>query len=656
MNIIAIISSTILLLTTALPAAAFTARELFVDTGCHTARVWNIARSNDGTQIVTSSQDKTLRVWDAKTLQPVRIIRGQAGQHGWGMEYGAKLFLNDTYLVTRGLYGTPYGAGHDIRVYDFKTGRSYCSLFSDDGMDKAFAISEDGEHLIAGNTKGEIYVFGMKEILDRSQKHPVLRIDRVNGAKLKDDYITVLHKYRSDPAKIDLKPAYQPDRTSLVELSSHTKDGDVRILSISKECVSLYSLTRRTMLKSSPLKDVKKARITRHYAIASDSDGITINDAELNRKATFTMAHKVHDLRISPDERTLAIMLANRECALYDIRSGAIRKLRSDGRLDVSAMEFIDNKTLAFADENAFTLFAVDTATGKELPRSAGLEALPIWGLGARGSEIALGTEPYVAPGDQPELEIAFDLKTFTARPAAGGAPFAPLPLEQGVFRAKWKRGEKRDSIELYRGNTLVSAITPDERTHPWLWTYGITPYGFVVAGGPGGTLLQWLTVTYDDGNPVKGACTDHAAAVTSFACSDRHLFSGSIDRTIVIYDLHKMLDAFRAELVKGKTREDSTASDPKGKKEADVFTIKSTYSLRKLISPEVLARVMIGRNGEYCIWTPDGYFAASEGFRGRVGIFDFKGEGREATWRSGKEFFDDHHRPDIIRKRLEFK
>ena len=52
---------------------------LQLDSGAHMALIKGIAFTPDGTQLVSASDDKTIRVWDWKSGKTMRTIRGQVG-------------------------------------------------------------------------------------------------------------------------------------------------------------------------------------------------------------------------------------------------------------------------------------------------------------------------------------------------------------------------------------------------------------------------------------------------------------------------------------------------------------------------------------------------------------------------------------------------
>src|SRR5262249_26121685 len=56
-------------------ATAYDAPQLMLDTGGHTSTIRGLAFTPDGKQLVSGSQDKTIRVWNADTGTTARIIR-----------------------------------------------------------------------------------------------------------------------------------------------------------------------------------------------------------------------------------------------------------------------------------------------------------------------------------------------------------------------------------------------------------------------------------------------------------------------------------------------------------------------------------------------------------------------------------------------------
>ncbi len=70
---------------------------LRLDTGGHTALIKDIIVTKEG-DIISASDDKTIRVWDSSTGREKRKILGEIGD-GYGQIYAIALSPDEKYLV-----------------------------------------------------------------------------------------------------------------------------------------------------------------------------------------------------------------------------------------------------------------------------------------------------------------------------------------------------------------------------------------------------------------------------------------------------------------------------------------------------------------------------------------------------------------------------
>ncbi len=110
----------------------------------HTHDVVTAAYSPDGKLILTSSTDKTLRLWDARTGAPVRVLT----QHTKGLD-DAQFSPDGARLVSGGWDRT-------VRVFSTATGEQLLSI--DEPLGYRVAFTPDGTRLVAGGQSGEVHV------------------------------------------------------------------------------------------------------------------------------------------------------------------------------------------------------------------------------------------------------------------------------------------------------------------------------------------------------------------------------------------------------------------------------------------------------------------------------------------------------------------
>src|SRR5262245_45165886 len=86
---------------------------LVLDAGGHTAVVEDVLFTPDGRELITVSDDKTIRAWDVASGEPLRVLRPPIGPGSAGTLYAAALSPDGRTLAVGG-YGIEGGRG---RIY-----------------------------------------------------------------------------------------------------------------------------------------------------------------------------------------------------------------------------------------------------------------------------------------------------------------------------------------------------------------------------------------------------------------------------------------------------------------------------------------------------------------------------------------------------------
>ena len=157
----------------------------------HTGRVTYLRFSPDAWQLFSSSDDKTIRIWDAVGNTENQLIRrrtifsavaiGEEGKRAatacqdgsilvWDVETGRELpsltghkgVVNDLRTLPGGERVISIGSGGSPNIWDLKTGGNPLTLPAvDEKALNSCAISENGQWFIAGGEKGILYVWDL---------------------------------------------------------------------------------------------------------------------------------------------------------------------------------------------------------------------------------------------------------------------------------------------------------------------------------------------------------------------------------------------------------------------------------------------------------------------------------------------------------------
>ncbi len=164
-----------------------------LDAGGHTSRVSSMVFTPDGQQLITVSHDKTIRVWDVNTGEPVRVLRTPSGMGVMGEHFGVALSPDGKTLTVGGNLGAflidlPSGrmvhflVGHantvnsldfspdgrylataswdkTARIWDVATGQTVRTLIGHTGVVNAVRFSPDGRKVATGGEDKTARIF-----------------------------------------------------------------------------------------------------------------------------------------------------------------------------------------------------------------------------------------------------------------------------------------------------------------------------------------------------------------------------------------------------------------------------------------------------------------------------------------------------------------
>jgi WD40 repeat protein len=120
-----------------------------IETGMHTAIINRIAVDSGGRFLVTGSNDKTARVWDAATGKLLQVLRPPQAEGNEGKVYAVALSPDGATVAIGGWTGVDWGQACSIYLFDRAGGRLIKRLTGLDSTIDHLAFSADGRYLAA---------------------------------------------------------------------------------------------------------------------------------------------------------------------------------------------------------------------------------------------------------------------------------------------------------------------------------------------------------------------------------------------------------------------------------------------------------------------------------------------------------------------------
>ena len=135
--------------------------KLFQTLEGHSGKINFVSYSLDGEKIVSASDDKTLRIWDAETGYCLNVLRGHSG----GVKTAS--FSPD------GMRIVSTSDDKTIRIWDVSTGQCFF-IFNEDGLSFRSAVFSPKGKIISSLSDGTIRIYELPDINYLLQKNMLL--------------------------------------------------------------------------------------------------------------------------------------------------------------------------------------------------------------------------------------------------------------------------------------------------------------------------------------------------------------------------------------------------------------------------------------------------------------------------------------------------
>jgi WD40 repeat protein len=497
----------------------------------HTGNVYSVGFSPDGKRLVSGSDDKTIKVWDAQTGQQTLSLQGHTGP---------VLSVAFSPDGKRLLSGSGDGG---VKLWDAQTGQQSLSLQVHTHVVFSVGFSPDGKRLASASGL-ELEVWGAQSgQLTRSLSPPGLR-GKIDRCRWFTSVVFSPDGKRLASASQDLET---PDGKAFGEAKVWDAQTGQLILSLKGHT------SRVTSVAFSPDRQ--------RLASASEDQTVKVWDAHTGQEIHSLRGHTgtVWSVTFSCDGQRLVSGSADKTIRVWDAQTGQeIRTLKGHTAAVRSVAFSPDSKRLASASADG-SVKVWDAQTGQETPTLKGhtgsVRSVAFSRDGKRmvsgGGDLFKAGEIKVSDAQTGENILYLPMNLSWVYSMAF-SPMAAFFSTTAALRPQGVRGTVTSVVFSPDGKRLASG-SRDQTVKVWdaatgqqtLTLYGHTGGVYSVAFSPDGqrlasgsedqTVKVWDAATGQQILTLKG----HTGGVWSVAFSPdgKRLASGSADETVKVWD-----------------------------------------------------------------------------------------------------------------------
>ncbi len=608
---------------------------IVINSGGHSGKIFNILFTPDGNRIVSVSEDKTIRVWDARTGELVKKFESQIGKGPEGMFYASAISPDGKYIAAAG-YPVASEEGNHIILIDIEKGEQVGTAKGHNNVINSLDFTGNGKYLASGSDDGLVKVWKVEETHNMTEVSNLSVGTRVTG-------LSFNNKTQSLVVASDQRNVLVFD---LQKLDAGIKEFTPRELKGHKDIVNKVAYSPDgTFIASSSLNS---------ELILWKPDGTVVKEFD-------NVKNIVNALTFSHDGKILVAMDVAGNGVSYSVPSGN-KFAEFNGHdntvfsADFSPESASGNYLVATAGGNNNIIYIWNPINGRNQQTIKGHGAT-IWDLSfGEGLQLYIANEQ--SKNERYHYQFKFDFTTFgiSANPGKPENKFLDVANKQvnqtGVY-----------TIELAKGNIIQNDEFEDGR----ILDYQVMSNGHVIVGS------DFSLKEYNNVGEMQKEFLGHTAGIRTVTVSKdgRYMASGSEDQTIRIWnladkgDLPSMRDIFEAQdwISYFESLEiDSLTYQPSEKAWQGVIsylrdtgdkTYRDIEEVHANLGATVIpfANMFVSEGAEWIVWTPSGYFSCSSEGGQYFGWHVNQGIEKLAEFYTAEQYFDILFRPEILVK-----
>jgi WD40 repeat protein len=601
----------------------------------HAGKVHNLIFTPDGSRVISISEDKTIRIWNAGTGELVKKFEMMIGDGFEGMLYASALSPNGKLLAVAG-YQVSSEKENYIAIIDIDKGQQIATAIGHSDVIYSLSFNGSGKYLASGSADGTVKVWKL-------ENSPVVQ------------------------AVADL-----PIGMAVSSLSFNPRSQDLAVAGEGRD-VLLFPLggldKGETKFVPKPLKKHKGQLNKLAYSpdgayLASSSfanELIVWNSTGGIVKEFDKIRVPINALAFSFDGKILAALDVEGKGASYSMPAGT--KL-----VDFTAH-----------DNAVFSAAFSPAATGNYVVASAGgsnneiylwnpISGMVIRKIKGKGSPIY-----HLAFGEDMELFISRQFSDIGRPKFTSSFNFNYLTVNRNPSRPPSPRDNPKDVIQtavnvisLPKGKTITTDAGMDGR----ILEYVVLQDGNVVVAS------DYSLKLYDKNGALLKEFVGHSGSIRTAAVSadGQYLASGSEDQSIILWKMSESGYAYSMRTI-FDTKEwgdyfsslpvDSLTREPSKKAWEDVIRFMKANNQQRAVKEveaeyrklgEILipfTTLFLAEDNEWVCWTPRGYFSCSSAGGQYFGWHVNRGINQLAEFYNADQYFEILYRPKELTRSI---